>query len=256
LSAPDLASTKVPAGPMASKKKVLLSILVPSYNEERYVSSVIAAIHTVKFPDTIDYEILLIDDGSQDKTLDHLRSFETHAHISVFHIPANCGKGAAVRIGIKKAKGDIILIQDADMEYDPHDYPKLLQPILNGQTLVVYGSRFLKHKWGPVGGMRLSNWLGNKLICFCVFLLYGRWITDEATAYKVYQADFLRSLTLRANGFEICPEMTAKALLRGQSIIEIPIQYRARGVDQGKKIRWTDGLKAIMMLLKCRFSQI
>jgi dolichol-phosphate mannosyltransferase len=236
------------------EKKVLLSILIPSYNEEKYIVSVIEAIHNVAWPANVAYEILIIDDGSHDRTIENLERYKDRDHISVFQIPANCGKGAAVRIGIAKAQGDIVMIQDADLEYDPNDYPALLNPILTGQAKVVYGSRFLKHPFGPVGGMKWTHWLGNKLIGSSVFLLYGCYVSDEATAYKVFEGNLLRSIPLRSNGFEICPELTAKTLRRNEKILEIPIQYKARSVEQGKKIRWIDGLIAVWMLLKCRFS--
>jgi dolichol-phosphate mannosyltransferase len=239
----------------STAKKVLLSILIPSYNEERYIVSVIEKIHEVILPPNISYEIIIIDDGSRDKTLEHLQAYDNHGHITVFPIPANCGKGAAVRIGLQKAHGDIILIQDADLEYDPSDYAQLIQPILSGQTKVVYGSRFMRHRFGPVGGMKWSHWFGNKVIGAAIFLLFQAYISDEATAYKVFDAAFLKSLRLRSNGFEICPELTAQTLRHGERIVELPIQYRARSVEEGKKIRWIDGGIALWTLLKLRFSK-
>jgi glycosyltransferase involved in cell wall biosynthesis len=201
-------------------------------------------------------EIIIVDDASTDGTgeiLDKLAAPD----LLVIHRPKNSGKGAAIRAGIPQAKGQIIIIQDADAEYDPAEYPKLIAPILAGEAQVVYGSRFLlpgegrKLHWPK--GMRFANWFINRLLAGMANVLYRAGITDEATCYKVFRADILQGIPLSCRRFEFCPEVTAKIRRRGIVIKEIPITYQGRTSAEGKKINWKDGVEAIWTLLKYRF---
>jgi glycosyltransferase involved in cell wall biosynthesis len=158
------------------------------------------------------------------------------------------GKGSAIKTGLQYAAGDIIIIQDGDLEYDPADYYRLIEPITEGQASVVYGSRFL----GEIASMHFLNYVANKILALTASLLFLTWITDEGTCYKVFKADVLKSLDLKCTGFDFCPEVTARVLKRGYRILEVPISYRGRSTDEGKKIRWQDGLRAFLTLIKYR----
>jgi glycosyltransferase involved in cell wall biosynthesis len=232
---------------------VKLSIVIPVYNERTTICEVIRQVYAVRLDDTeedrpIEKEIIVIDDGSVDGTGDLLRGLAGQG-VTVYTFASNAGKGTALRKGIDLATGDIILIQDADLEYDPQDYPALLAPILEGRSEVVYGSRFL----GRTEGMRVANWIGNRVFAFLANALYGAGITDEATAYKVFRTEVIKGLRLQATRFEFCPEVTAKLAKRGYRIDEVPIQYKGRSGEEGKKVGWRDGLVAIWTLLKYRF---
>lgn len=230
-----------------------LSILIPVYNERATIREVIRQVRAVPLElvgedRPIEKEIIVIDDGSVDGTGDILCDLADDG-MTVYTFAANSGKGAALRKGLEMATGDIILIQDADLEYDPQDYPSLLAPILDGKADVVYGSRFL----GQLEGMHLANWIGNRVFALLANALYGTRITDEATAYKVFRAQAVKGLRLRATRFEFCPEVTAKLAKTGHRIIEVPIHYKGRSGKEGKKVGWRDGLIAIWTLLKYRF---
>ena len=165
---------------------------------------------------------------------------------------ANFGKGAAIRVGLERATGDIVLIQDGDLEYDPNDYARILDPIVRGEADVVYGSRFQSPTTGHPAGMALRNRIANRVLTATANLLYNARLTDEATAYKAFRASVLREIPLTCRRFEFCPEVTAKLCRRGHRIHEVPIGYHARGIAEGKKIRARDGLEALWMLIKCR----
>jgi glycosyltransferase involved in cell wall biosynthesis len=227
--------------------RIKLSVLIPVYNEAPYIEKVLQAVRAVKLPEGLDTEIICVDDGSLDGTSETLDRYKDQ--ITVHHSVLNFGKGTAVRIGIRLAKGDVTLIQDADLEYDPNEYWKLIRPIVAGEADVVYGSRFL----GRIENMRFANWLANRLLSATVLLLYGRRITDEATCYKAFRTDVLKSLALRCDRFEFCPEVTAKLCKKGYRIVEVPISYYGRTTNEGKKIRWTDGITAFWTLLRYRF---
>lgn len=233
-----------------------LSVIVPVFNERANIQEVVQRVKSVALPTDMEREIILVDDGSTDGTTEILERYRGDEVIKVHLSEENFGKGTAIRVGIGYATGDVILIQDADLEYTPTDYPALIQPILAGQAVVVYGSRF----WGRYEGfrappgMRFPNWLINKILKWEANLLYGANITDEATAYKVFRADVLKGLDLRASRFEFCPEVTAKVCRAGHRIHEVPISYQARSIAEGKKIRWQDGVQAIWTLLKYRFA--
>ena len=229
-----------------------LSIIIPVYNEYDNIDNVIRSIKAVRLPSEIsETELILVDDGSSDGTAEKLEKYKSDKTIVVHSSEKNSGKGAATRTGITYVTGDIVLIQDADMEYDPNDYTALLRPFIDGQAEVVYGSRFLR-KWWPEG-MAWPNWLANRLLGLTANILYFAGLTDEATAYKMFRADILRSLNLKAQRFELCPELTAKVLKKRYKIIEVPISYKGRTVDEGKKIKWQDGFVAVWTLLKYRF---
>lgn len=223
-----------------------VSFIIPVYNEEVAIEGVIERVLALK----LDKEVIIVDDGSTDRTLERVRRFADVPSVRIHSSLLNLGKGAALRVGIHHAQGDIIAIQDGDTEYDPEDYYEVLRPILEGSAEVVYGSRFANGF--RITGMRPRYKLANLLLRWTANLLYGAGITDEATAYKAFRSDVLKSIRLECMRFEFCPEVTAKLRKRGYTIHEVPISYRPRGVEVGKKIRWKDGLVAIWTLLKYR----
>lgn len=228
-----------------------LSIIIPVYNEHEHINQLIERIQAVKIGNNLEREIIIVDDGSTDGTSGKLEFYKDDKTIIVHSSRINFGKGTAIRIGLTYANGDIILIQDGDLEYDPNDYNLLLEPLIKGQAKVVYGSRFTK---GYVPGMRLANWLANRILRFAVLVLYGAKLTDEATAYKVFAREVLNGVEIKARRFEFCPEITAKVLKAGYKIFEVPISYNPRSIIEGKKITWRDGFSAIWTLLKYRFT--
>lgn len=226
-----------------------LSIIIPAYNEEKTIKVVLDRLSIVDFG--IDYEVIIVDDGSTDDTkviLQALNKQEKNNYKIIFQ-GRNCGKGAALLRGFSEADGDIIAIQDADLEYDPHDLPKLIEPIFLGKTEIVYGARFLTQHQPRY---KLFFW-GNRFLAFLLSLLYGRKINDPWTCYKVFKKSVLKDLNLYSNGFDLEIELTSKFLKRNYIILEIPISYQSRGYKDGKKIKWQDGLKAIIAILKYRF---
>jgi glycosyltransferase involved in cell wall biosynthesis len=245
LQAPDRTDVRVEEKSIVPPVK--LSILIPVYNEAPYIEQVIRAVRNVQLPEGISTEIVCVDDGSLDGTSKILEGM--NGSIKVHHSVLNFGKGTAIRIALTFATGDIILIQDADLEYNPDDYWSLIRPIVAGEADVVYGSRFL----GKIENMQFANWLANRILTWTVRLLYGQKITDEATGHKVFRADVLKQVKLTCRRFEFCPEVTAKLCKKGYQIVEVPINYRARMTNEGKKIRWTDGVAALLTLLRYRF---
>lgn len=225
----------------------LLSVIIPVYNEKTTIAQVIEKVLAVELP--LEKEIIVVDDGSTDGTTEILQS-QNQSKIVFYFTPVNIGKGAAVRIGLKLAKGDIILIQDADLELDPNEYKMLLQPILQGQTQVVYGSRFLKKNKVPI-----LRRVANRALTSLTNKLYNTNLTDMETAYKVFTAKLANKLSLKANRFEIEPEITARICQAGYKIAEVPISYRPRTKYEGKKINWKDGVRAMWMLCKCRLEK-
>lgn len=226
-----------------------LSIIIPTYNEAPTLAQIIERVMEIDI-DSVEKEIIVVNDGSTDETDTILVSLNERwdEQLKIVHHQQNLGKGAAIRTALEHVSGDIVITQDADLEYDPGDYPKLLAPFDNPGVQVVYGSRNLRHNprsyWSFYWGGRLVSWVAN--------LLYGSHLTDEATGYKLFRTDLLRSLNLEAVGFEFCPEVTGKTLRRGIEIHEVPISYQPRSMDEGKKINWCDGLAAIWMLVKQR----
>lgn len=219
-----------------------LSVIIPAYNEIDTIAQVLDNVRAVDLP----MEIIVADDCSTDGTREFVR---TQPDVKLVQNPRNMGKGAAIKAALEQVTGDIVLIQDADLEYDPQDYPALIQPILDGRADMVYGTRFAGNR--PT--MKLANYLANKLFALMATLLYGVRVTDEATCYKAFLTDVIKSLDLRCRRFEFCPEVTARLLKRGRRYIEVPIHYQARTFQEGKKIRWYDGLECIWALIKYRF---
>ncbi len=232
-----------------NNKAKLLSIIIPVYNEETHIEEVLLKIKAAKLPDNVYREIIVIDDGSSDQTPHILQKFINDNDITIHSSVLNVGKGTAIKIGIKKAKGEIILIQDADLEYDPNDYSKLLEPILSNKSKVVYGSRFK----GDIIGMKFIYRLANKILTLMANVLFRTNITDEATCYKVFSTEVIKKIELKCKRFEFCPEVTAKLAKLGYKILEVPINYRSRSVNEGKKISLKDGFSAAWTLIKYRF---
>jgi glycosyltransferase involved in cell wall biosynthesis len=229
---------------------VKLSIVIPVFNEERTIAEVVERVRAVDLGD-VEKEIIIANDGSRDGTRAVIAasSWIGDPRIRVYDAPINMGKGAAVRVGLSMATGDIVLVQDADLELDPAQYGELIAPIQAGRTKVVYGSRFLKSS-APVP---LTARMGNRGLTMLTNLLFGGRLTDMETAYKVMRREVLAGLRLRTVGFDFEPEITAQLLRAGHQIVEVPIRYTPRGTHDGKKIRWSDGADAIYALLKCRF---
>lgn len=223
-----------------------LSIIIPIYNEVELLEKVLARVREA-IP--YEHELILVDDHSTDGTGEILEKEEEKPDTVVVYHDRNQGKGAAIRSGLEHASGDIIIIQDADMEYDPHDIPKVIKPVIEGKTNVAYGSRFK----GDVKGMAVPNFVANKLLAWLVSVMYFHRITDEATAYKAFTGDLIHSIDLQCKRFEFCPEVTAKVLRRGEKIIEVPVSFTARTFEEGKKIGWRDFIVAVWTLLKYRF---
>ena len=225
---------------------IKLSVIIPIYNEIGTLKEILKRVEAVD----LDKEIIIVDDGSSDGSAEILKEIEEKNNdIKVFYHQRNMGKGAAIQTGIKYITGDIIIIQDADLEYDPGDYRRLIEPIVEGKAAVVYGSRnlrnnkrsYFRYYWGG----RLLTWFTNRL--------YGARLTDEPTCYKTFRADVLKKIELECSGFEFDPELTAKVCKLGYEIKEVPISYNPRKLEEGKKIRWTDGLVALWTLIKCKF---
>lgn len=224
-----------------------LSIVVPVYNEANTIATLLEKVQELP----IDKEIIVVNDGSSDGTRQALKPFETRAAFTVHHSDVNLGKGASIRIGFSHAKGDIVTIQDADLELDPSEFLRLIVPIVDGQADVVFGSRFL-------GGERkgsLTFYVANRSLAVLTNMLYGSSLTDIETCYKIFRRDALGALTLRASRFEIEPEITAQVLKRGLRLVELPIGYNPRSHAEGKKISWKDGFAAVLMLLSQKFSK-
>lgn len=224
---------------------MLLSVLIPAYNEINNIQNILDKIQEINIPK----EIIVVDDGSTDGTRELLKTLESEVIKVVLH-EKNQGKGGAIKTAIKHSTGNIIIIQDADLEYDPQDYYKLIPVIESGKEKVVYGSRFLnkqnKHSY-------FTFFLGGQVVTWITNILYGQNLTDEPTCYKVFDADLLKSIKLNCTGFEFCPEVTAKVAKLGYKIPEIPISYYPRSISEGKKINWKDGVEAIWILVKYRF---
>jgi len=226
---------------------VNLSVIIPIYNEAGTLAEIISRVRATG----LARQIITVDDGSTDGSVEILEQLQ-HAGqpaLEILRHGHNRGKGAAMRTGLAAVTGDLVLVQDADLEYDPADYAALLAPFANAAVPVVYGSRNLrrnpKSSWAFYWGGRLLSWITN--------WLYGSRITDEATGYKVIKTDLLRSLGLETDGFEFCPEVTGKLLRQGVPIVEVPISYNPRLWAAGKKIKWYDGLIAIFTLIRYRF---
>ncbi|MBI1803932.1 MAG: glycosyltransferase family 2 protein [Ignavibacteriae bacterium] len=224
-----------------------LSVIIPAYNEERTIRHILEKIFAVP----IEKQVIVVDDCSTDGTSKILQEYAVARKIDLVRHTKNSGKGSAIRTGIRYIEGEVVIIQDADLEYDPGDYPALIQPIVERRADVVYGSRVMNQ---ANSYSHFSFYLGGRLLSFLTNLLYHAHITDEPTCYKVFRTEVLKQIPLECTRFEFCPEVTAKVLKSGRQILEVPIRYYPRKKKEGKKIRWSDGLEAIWVLLKYRFT--
>lgn len=240
-----------------------LSIIIPVYNEITTIEEIIEraravdlniriwADHANETVIAMERELVIVDDGSTDGTRDYLRTLEEQSGFTIIFHAANRGKGGAVWTGLQQATGDIRLIQDADLEYDPRDYPNLLRPILEKRARVVYGSRF---RGGPSKAMFFWHMVGNRFLTFVTNVLYNTILTDMETCYKVFTREVSEQLRLKASGWGFDPEITAQILLSGNRIYEVPIAYSGREFNEGKKISWKDGFTVLWTLLKYRIT--
>ena len=223
-----------------------LSIIVPVFNERSTVAEIVRRMRSVDLP--LDREILIVDDGSDDGTAAVLTQLGDST-VRVLKHPSNRGKGAAIRTGLENATGDLVLVQDADLEYDPDDWPRLLAPVLKGRARVVYGSRFT----GERRNMLFLHWVGNRFLSLVTNMLYNSTLSDMETCYKLFDRRVLDGVRLEADRFDFEPEFTAKVLRKGIRIYEVPISYAGREPHEGKKITWHDGVVALWTLVKYRF---
>ena len=225
-----------------------LSILIPAYNEEKTINEVISAVLKVSLKN-IKKEIIIVDDFSTDNTKNILKKIKNKS-VKIFFHEKNLGKGSAIRTALRHATGNIILVQDADLEYSPEEYPKILEPIIKNRAKVVYGSRFTKQHRPRYK----IYYFGNLVLTFITNLLYNSRISDMETGYKAFKREVVKDIKLKAKKFDFEPEITAKILKRGYKIYEVPITYKSRSIKEGKKIGWKDGIEAVYYLIKYRFT--
>ena len=237
-----------PERSLEHKEYKTLSVLVPVYNERSTIGEVIRRIRSVDVP--LEVEIVVVNDGSSDGTDKVLATLEDST-VRVFNLAKNQGKGAALRTGLEAATGDLIIIQDADLEYDPEDWIKLLDPIMKNKAFVVYGSRFT----GERKNMLLLHWIGNRFLSLVTNVLYATTLSDMETCYKCFDRRVIEPVHIVSNRFDFEPEITAKVLRQGFRIYEVPISYAGREFDEGKKITWKDGFAALTALIKFRFTK-
>jgi glycosyltransferase involved in cell wall biosynthesis len=238
-----------PADEHSPDRYSLLSVIVPVFNERSTVAELLRRVRNVELP--LDVEVIVVDDGSSDGT-DKILTALGDSTVRIISHGANRGKGAAVRTGVAAARGDLVIIQDADLEYDPEDWPKLLDPILRGKARIVYGSRFT----GERKNMLPLHWLGNRFLSLVTNVLYSSTLSDMESCYKLFDRRVLEGITIDSDRFEFEPEITAKVLRRGHRIYEVPISYAGREPDEGKKITWRDGFGALRALVRYRFTRI
>lgn len=223
-----------------------LSVIIPVYDELRTIREVVQRVQSQPFVK----EIIIVDDCSTDGTRELLQTTEWPASVRIFYHEKNMGKGAGIRTALQAVTKDVVIIQDADLEYNPSDFGVVLRPILDGVADVVYGSRFL----GIHRSFMLHHYVGNKLLTLITNVLYNNILTDMETGYKAFRAEVLKGVTIRSNRFDFEPEITAKVLKRGYRIYEVPIYYAGRDYAEGKKITWRDGVSALWALVRFRFS--
>jgi len=242
----------VPGSPLSRSSRQLppdpvLSVVMPVFNERNTIEEIIARVLAVD----MRIQLIVVDDVSTDGTIDILERLQQQHGFLLLRQPQNGGKGAALRRGFAAVTGDMVIIQDADLEYSPEEYPLLTNLIVSGRADVVFGSRFL----GTHRVFLLTHYLGNRLLTFITNVLYNTMLSDMETCYKLMRIEVLRSMELHSNGFGIEPEITAKVFKRRYKVYEVPISYDGRGYDEGKKITWRDGIVALWVLLKYRFSE-
>jgi glycosyltransferase involved in cell wall biosynthesis len=233
--------------PAARLVDPLVSVVMPAYNERDTIDEIVRRVMAVP----IRLELIVIDDCSTDGTRERLQELQRELGFVLLLQPQNGGKGAAVRAGFAKVGGEIVVIQDADLEYSPEEYPSLIELICSGRADVVYGSRFL----GRHRVFLFTHYAGNRVLTLLTNILYNTMLTDMETCFKVMKVEVLRSMTLKSNRFGIEPELTAKIFKRGYRVYEIPITYDGRGYSEGKKITWRDGVVAVWTLIKYRFTE-
>ncbi len=221
-----------------------LSVVIPVYNEKDWIIEILRRVKAVE----IDKEVIIVDDCSTDGTREILKDLASKGEKVIFH-EKNMGKGAALRTGFKNVTGDYVIVQDADLEYDPEDYHKLIAPVLKGKGDVVYGSRFT----GERRNMFFHHWVGNRILTLITNILYNTTISDMETCYKLFRSDIIKGVNIKSNRFNFEPEITAKVLKKGIRIYEVPISYTGREFSEGKKITWVDGFSALWTLIKYRF---
>ena len=225
----------------------LLSVVMPVYNERSTVEEIVRRVVAVP----LRIQLVVVDDGSSDGTREILARLQEELGFTLVLQPRNAGKGAALRRGFEEVTGDLVVIQDADLEYSPEELPSLIELICQGRADVVYGSRFL----GRHRVFMFSHYVGNRIVTMLTNVLYNTMLTDMETCYKVMRTEVLRSFALHSDGFGIEPELTAKIFKRGYRVYEVPITYDGRGYEQGKKITWRDGLVALWVLVRYRFAE-
>jgi glycosyltransferase involved in cell wall biosynthesis len=221
-----------------------LSVIIPVYNEKKTLEQLLEKVLAVP----LEKEVIIVDDFSRDGSRELLKNMNRTGVITIFH-DVNRGKGAAIKTGLQYVTGDAVIIQDADLEYDPNDYLRLIEPIKSGAADVVYGSRFS----GKTEKMSFAHLIGNKVLTMAVNLLYGTNLTDMETCYKMVRTPLIKSIKLKANRFDLEPEITSKLLKCGKKIVELPISYHGRDWTEGKKITWRDGISALWSIIKFRF---
>jgi glycosyltransferase involved in cell wall biosynthesis len=247
LVAPHGTPTRLPRwGPAMRDNYRLLSVVMPVYNERTTIDEIVRRVLAVP----LRVELIVVDDGSTDGTSEILDALQRELTFTLLR-QKNAGKGAALRRGFAAVTGDLVVVQDADLEYSPEEYPQLIELICDGKADVVYGSRFL----GRHRAFLFAHYVGNKFLTLATNVLYNTILTDMETCYKAMRTDVIRSMTLKSNGFGIEPELTAKIFKRGYRVYEVPITYAGRNYDQGKKITWTAGFVALWVLLKYRFME-
>jgi len=229
-----------------SPERRTLSVVVPVFNERRTVAEIIRRMRRVELP--VFLEIVVVDDGSDDGTGKILEALEDST-VHVVRHSSNQGKGSAVRTGIAHARGDLVLVQDADLEYDPEDWPRLLRPILSGRAKVVYGTRF----HGERANMHLSQWAANRLLSAATNILYGTSLSDMECGYKLFDRSVLDGITIESDRFDFEPEITVKVLRGGHRIYEVPVSYAGRDQEEGRKFAWQDGVRALATLVRYRW---
>ncbi len=235
----------LPASDPIPPTRVKLSVIVPVYNEQATIQEILRRVRAVPIPK----EIIIVDGGSRDGTVDLLRKEEAHSGTRVIYEPAPRGRGRAIKEGLAVATGEIVIFQDADLELDPAEYPALIAPLEAGETDVVFGSRFLAGR--PT--MTFLQYWGNRVMNICVNILYGTRLTDVETCYQVFRREAVQGMPLESNHFAFTVELTVKLIKRGYRIREIPIQYIPRGRSAGKKVYWADGFASLWTLFKYRF---